>query len=256
MPPHPVLVIQHETGCPPGRLLAWAAEAGTALDVRRCHKGDPLPAGIDGHGGLIVLSGQMGVYEDAKYPWLPTVKSLVTQAVMKNVPFLGLCLGHQIAGLALGGRVAAHPHGRVRSIQEVIPASALADDPIMSSLRPHDPIVQWNADVLADAPGGSAVLSWDQWGQIQMIRFAPRAWGIQGHPEADAEIVAGWAQDWEVTGDLAARDRAREELLSEAAARDAELEARWAPVLRSFLALIRQPGDPPPEPVRESPSTD
>lgn len=254
--PRPVLVIQHETRCPPGRLRALAAEAGTALDVRRCHDGDPLPTDLEGHGGLIVLGGQMGVYEDAKYSWLPTVKSLVIQAVMKNVPFLGLCLGHQIAGLALGGRVAAHPAGRVRSIQEVIPAAALASDPIMSSLGPHDPLVQWNADVLADAPGGSAVLSWDQWGQIQMIRFAPRAWGIQGHPEADAQIVAGWAQDWEVTGDLAARDRAREALLSEAAARDAELEARWAPVLGSFLALVRQPGDPLPETLREYPSAD
>ncbi len=242
MPPHPVLVIQHEEGCPPGRLVTWAAATRTALDVRRCHDGDPLPTDLQDHGGLIVLSGHMGVYEDSKYPWLPTVKSLVIQAVLQHVPFLGLCLGHQIAGLALGGRVAAHPHGRVRSLQEVAPTPALSDDPIMSVLGPHGLIVQWNADVLADAPGGSVVLSRDQWGQIQIVRFAPRAWGIQGHPEAHAGIVAGWTQDWEVTADVAARDKAREEFIGQIRRHDAEVEARWAPVLRGFFDLTQRNG--------------
>ncbi len=114
MPNLPVLVVQHEEACPPGRLLRWAAEAGVSLDVRECHRGNALPASLRDHGGLIVLGGQRGVYDDVRHPWLVPAKSLVVQSVLHEVPFLGVSLGHQLAGLALGGR-GAGGLGRART---------------------------------------------------------------------------------------------------------------------------------------------
>lgn len=257
MPPHPVLVIQHEGGCPPGRLTRWAEKTGTLLDVRSYDRGDSLPSGLADHGGVVVLGGQMSVYDEAKFPWLVPTKSLVIQAVLQRVPFLGLCLGHQLAGLALGARVVAHPHGRVRSVQQLDPVAGTADDPIMAGLRRGDPLIQWNAEALSDPPGGSQILSYDRWGQIQIIRFGPRAWGVQGHPEADAAIVASWADAAGGAGPAGpgAGDDECASLLAEIAAADERIEATWAPVLARFFALTRRPReDPSPGSLRADPA--
>ncbi|MEP7159773.1 MAG: type 1 glutamine amidotransferase [Dermatophilaceae bacterium] len=239
MPRLPVLVVQHEPACPPGRLLGWAAEAGVILDVRECHRGDTLPASLWDHGGLIVLGGQRGVYDDVRHPWLVTAKSLVIQSVLHEIPFLGVSLGYQLAGLALGGRVAPHPYVKDFGVEAVTPTLEAAEDLLTAGLRQGDRWIQFNNDVISEAPGGSVVLARDRWGQIQIIRFARRAWGFQGHPEADAPMIARWGPIEPATPSEVDQ-RAAIVLAAEAQGRHA---APWAGVAGRFFALVTTPGD-------------
>ena len=239
MPNLPVLVVQHEEACPPGRLLRWAAEAGVSLDVRECHRGNALPASLRDHGGLIVLGGQRGVYDDVRHPWLVPAKSLVVQSVLHEVPFLGVSLGHQLAGLALGGRVAPHPYVKDFGVEALTPSPEAARDPLTADLRHGDRWIQFNNDVVSEAPGGSVVLARDRWGQIQIIRFARRAWGFQGHPEADAAMIARWSPIEPATpGGIDQRTVAV--IAAEAQVRHA---TPWAGVAGRFFALVTAPGD-------------
>ena len=61
----------------------------------------------------------MGANDDATSPWLPAVKELIREAAADGVPTLGICLGHQLATVALGGEVLPNPAGRQFGLQDV-----------------------------------------------------------------------------------------------------------------------------------------
>ena len=235
MPVRPVLVVQHEDACPPGLLDTWADRSGVAFDLRRCHRGEMLPASLAEHSGLILLGGEMGAYEDARYPWLTAAKSLVIQAVILNVPFLGLCLGHQLAAVALGGRVGPNPEGPRRGVFDVGLLPEAAADPLLAPLRPGAPLVHWNTDIVTTVPGGATVLARDAAGTVQALRFAEHAWGIQGHPEVTAAIVGAWGQEEPESAENA-------EAVRRVAAAEADLVATWAPVAARFLEATKRRG--------------
>ena len=56
--------------------------------------------------GLWVMGGSMNVWEEDKYPWLIDEKIAIRVKLFKDLkmPFLGICLGHQLVAEALGGK--------------------------------------------------------------------------------------------------------------------------------------------------------
>src|SRR4051794_37184949 len=100
-----VLVVQHQDDCPPALVGEWLVEVGCRLDVRRPYAGDALPETLAEHGALLVLGGSMGAADDADHPWLAPTKDLVRDAAGRRTPTLGICLGHQLIAVALGGEV-------------------------------------------------------------------------------------------------------------------------------------------------------
>jgi GMP synthase (glutamine-hydrolysing) len=173
----------------------WLAAAGTPLDVRRPYAGDALPDDLSGHAGLLVLGGEMGAYDDAAHPWLTAVKQLLATAADDGTPTLGICLGHQLAAVALGGEVGRAPQGQQIGVLQVGWTPAAHDDELMAAVAAADdaPAVQWNNDVVTVLPDGAVDLARTGDGLLQAARFAPRMWGVQWHPEAGAEIIGPWA---------------------------------------------------------------
>lgn len=184
------LVIEHETDCHPGYLgQEWRA-AGIGVTVCRPYAGDVVPEGAGGHDALVVLGGQMNCEQDDVAPWLPDTRSLIRTAVRAGVPTLGVCLGHQLMAVALGGAVVANPAGPTIGIRSL--ALTADADPLLAGLAGRE-VVHWNGDVVSRIPPGAQVLARGTDGAPQAIRFAPLAWGVQFHPEATPAIVESWA---------------------------------------------------------------
>lgn len=191
----PLLVVEHEAQCPPGWMGEWLAEAGLAIDVRRPYAGDSLPSGLADHCGLLVLGGEMGAYDDADHPWLSNVKELCRSAVAHGTPLLGICLGHQLVAVALGGEVAPAARGQQIGVLRAGWTAAAKEDRLFGSVAALDdaPAVQWNNDVVTRLPEGAVDLAHTEHGELQAARFAPSVWGVQWHPEAGEEIIGPWA---------------------------------------------------------------
>lgn len=226
-----VLVVQHQETCPPGRVGEWLTAAGVELDIRKPGAGEALPTDLSGHEGLVVLGGEMGCRDDETAPWLPAVRELIRTAAKGATPTLGICLGHQLATVALGGHVGRNPAGRTVGMFTVESRAGLSDDPVLAGAA-HAPVVQWNDDVVTGLPSGATALATNERGDLLLARLAPTVWAIQGHPEADRAIVSRWAEK-----DLDAAEVAT--VLAAVEAAQPAVDAAWRPVVTAFVGQLR-----------------
>jgi GMP synthase (glutamine-hydrolysing) len=236
-----LLVVQHEPDAPVAWLGEWWLEAGLTLDVVRGDLGQPVPAGLEegGHAGLVVLGGEMGANDDALHPWLGPTKELVRASVAAGSPVLGVCLGHQLASVALGGTAEPNPQGLTLGVVPVRLTEAGRDDPLLAG---SDGLaaVHYNEDVVTTLPPGATVLARLPDGMPQALRLGALAWGVQFHPETSPEVFEEWVRAAAPDG-LSARQR---EAVEAVRAAEAVLRESWPPFARRFADIVRSAGVP------------
>ena len=234
-----ILVVQPELDDPPHLFGTWLEEAGATLEVCHPYAGDAVPT-LDGYAGLLVMGGAMGANDDEVLEWIGPVKELIRDAVADGVPTLGICLGHQLMGAALGGRVTPNPRGQQVGLLAVGWTDAALDDRLFEGLATPRRGVQWNYDLVVEAPPSAVVLARTGDGEIQVARYAPSAWGVQLHPEVDEAIVGTWVTDSERT-ELADRGLDADQLILDILEARAELDQAWAPLAAGFADVVLGP---------------
>lgn len=171
-----------------------------SLEVASVYRGDALPS-ADSISGVVITGSAAMVTErldwsEASARWLAKIVEA------DHMPVLGLCYGHQLLAYALGGEVGPNPKGREMGTVKVTfhregaeaEATASGGEPaaifeagvfhahmshVESVLRPPQ-----DAEILADT-----VLD-----PHSVLRFGPRQWGVQFHPEFDREIMQGYLE--------------------------------------------------------------
>jgi GMP synthase (glutamine-hydrolysing) len=225
-----VLVVQHEDDDPIHLMGTWMSDVD--FTVCRPYDGDAVPASVDELDGLVVMGGAMGAHDDEKAPWLPAVRDLIRIAADARLPTLGICLGHQLCAVALGGEIEVNPKGRQLGLLDVGWTAEAADDELMGTLVGPCRAMHWNDDVVAELPPGAVRLATASTGEVQAARHAPHVWGIQWHPEVDHELVAMWAND----GGLDPVEKER--VLDDLARARGDLDTWWRPLAERFVEVV------------------
>jgi GMP synthase (glutamine-hydrolysing) len=225
-----VLVVQHEDDDPIHLMGTWMV--GVDIEVCRAHDGDAVPTSVDGYDGLVVMGGAMGAHDDEKAPWLPAVRDLIRRSADAGVPTLGICLGHQLCAVALGGEIVVNPQGRQLGLLDVGWTAAAVDDELMGGLMGPRRAMHWNDDVVVQLPEGATRLATASTGEVQAARHAPSVWGIQWHPEVDDTLVADWANE----GGLSPTEKER--LLDDLVRARGDLDEWWRPLAERFVELV------------------
>jgi len=231
-----VLAVQHEDDDPIHLMGTWME--GVELVVCRAFDGDAVPSSIDDYDGLVVMGGAMGAHDDEKAPWLPATRELIRLASAASVPTLGVCLGHQLSAVALGGEIEVNPKGRQLGLLDVGWTAEAVDDELMGELVGPRRAMHWNDDVVSRLPDGARQLATASTGEVQAARLAPTVWGIQWHPEVDDALVAAWATD----GSLSPTER--EQVLDDLVRSRLDLDAAWRPLAQRFAALVGADASP------------
>jgi GMP synthase (glutamine-hydrolysing) len=153
------------------------------------------------------------------------------------VPTLGICLGLQLAALALGGTVGRNPNGVMLGLLPVGWGCEVLLDPLVDRIAGEGRAVHWNQDVVLTLPAGAEVLARAPHGEVQVARLAPTVWGVQFHPEADAAVVAAWAAREGTL--LTGADLTAEQVIDQTTAARAELEQAWRPLAVAFARMVQ-----------------
>ncbi len=129
----------------------------------------------------------MSVEETDRHPALAIERDWIADAVHRNIPVLGICLGAQLLASALGARVgpAERPEIGFAPIEVLNPT-----DPILGGLAPSANVLHWHRDVF-ELPKGAQLLASSAQTENQAFRLG-NAWGVLFHPEADAALVEAW----------------------------------------------------------------
>ena len=234
----PVLVVQHLEPEGPA-LIADALDRlgrlGRPVDVVRVDRGEPLPADLSGHAGLVVMGGPMSAGSDDGFPTRQHEVELLRRAVSTSVPTLGVCLGAQLLAVAGGGTIERTGPPEI-GWGEVQLTDAVAGDPLFQGPVGTMTVLHWHGETFT-LPAGAVLLASSDRYDHQAFRLGECAWGLQFHLEVDAAAVQRFVDSF---GQDAEDPQA---ILREAPQRLARSEARRTQVLERFASLVAG-GDP------------
>jgi len=210
-----------------------AAGAGLSLsdvEVIRVFDDEPLPEPESVPG--VIVTGSSAMVTDRE-PWSEATARWLARAVALDKPVLGICYGHQLLAHALGGEVRHNPRGREIGTVDVKLNSHASTDPLFGRFAEllHLPVSHLQSVV--HLPAHASVLGTTALDPHHVVRYGAAAWGVQFHPEFDANIVRAYI-------DATRDEMQREGLDAEAIWHSATDTADGTFVLRHFAELVRK----------------
>lgn len=186
-----VLVLQHIEGGHPWFLGQLLRDRGGDWTPLRMDLGETPPP-VESYDALWVMGGAMQVWQEEEHPWLPGEKRFVRDAVERGLPFLGICLGHQLLAEAMGGVVGP------ATIPEIglFPVEVTADGQESHYFAGAHPgrALQWHTAEVKELPTQARCLARSEACGVQAMEVGPAAFSIQYHAEVAAGTLPAWCE--------------------------------------------------------------
>ena len=100
------IVLQHIKVEDPGYIKDLMLNDGWKLTTVELDEGDKIPPNINQFDAMLCMGGPMDTWMEDKYPWLIDEKKKIKNFVVDlKKPYLGFCLGCQLLGEIVCGKV-------------------------------------------------------------------------------------------------------------------------------------------------------
>jgi len=188
----PVAIFRHSPTEGPGYFAIFLEQQGIPWKLIAIDEGEKIPSTCDGFSGLCFMGGPMSVND--LLPWIEPVCTLIRDAVSRNVPVIGHCLGGQLMSKALGGSVTRNPTKEIGWGSANIEDTAIARDWLGNFAGKTGTVFQWHGETFS-IPAGATRLLTNALCANQMFALGPHL-GMQCHVEMTPEMIATWCEQW------------------------------------------------------------
>lgn len=153
-----------------------------------------MPASPDPFSGICLMGGTISVNDPL--PWITQSCHLIREAVARDIPIVGHCLGGQLMSKALGGQVTKNAvkeigWGQARTDRNDEAARWFGDSLTNDG---EATVFQWHGETFTIPPGATRILT-NRFCANQMFVLGPHL-AMQCHVEVTAEMIDSWNASW------------------------------------------------------------
>lgn len=186
----------HESFEAPGAIEIWAKQHNFETSYTRFYQNEKLPESVDGFDYLIIMGGpQSPATTTAECPYFNSKEEtdFIGKAIKQNKFVLGICLGAQLIGEALGAKFDHSPNREI-GVFELTLTDRAKGDPIFSIFPNKFLVGHWHGDMPGLTPT-TEVLATSKGCPRQIVRYAPKVYGFQCHFEFTTDAIEGMIQN-------------------------------------------------------------
>jgi GMP synthase-like glutamine amidotransferase len=189
-----ILVLQHIALEDPGYLKDLMQADGWQLTQIELDEGETIPEDLSGYDAMLCMGGPMDTWMEDEYPWLVEEKRRIHEWVVDmRKPYLGFCLGCQLLGEVLGGKVVQSEPPEI-GVLDIDMSAAAKSDPLFEEYPTTIKAVQWHSyevQGLESNPDVTVLASSDNT-RYQIFRYSDNAYAVQFHIEVRSDTVMQW----------------------------------------------------------------
>lgn len=147
---------------------------------------DNIPPNINYSGIVITGSPLMVTDLNLNSLW---INDWLLEKQDNGVPILGICFGHQLLTIINGGSVKNNGSGLIIGARTTNITIKAKEDELFGSLPASFKTFKTHNQSVQKLPPSAELLSTDNSGVVDAIRFSARSWGLQFHPEFNSDIM-------------------------------------------------------------------
>ena len=185
----PVLVLENHVPEHLAYLGTWLTKNNVDYVVFNADIDNEFPTSIEPYSALAVMGGAMS----ANDPLLSSkqVEILILQAMYRDIPVIGHCLGGQLMSKALGGTITTSPKPEIGWQHIDYVDNALTKT--WFGENPTDTVIHWHYETFS-VPNGATLLASSPACPNQAFAIGKHL-AMQFHIEIDREKVVSWVKD-------------------------------------------------------------
>ena len=189
-----ILVLQHIKIEDPGYIKDLMLADNFKLTTIELDEGDKIPKDLSQFDAMFCMGGPMDTYMEDKYPWLIEEKKKIKEFVVDlEKPYLGFCLGCQLLGEVIGGKVAKSKPAEI-GIMDIYLSINRKEDQLFNQFPDKIKSLQWHSYEVQGIESNKDVtlIGSSPVTKYQIFKYKNHAYGIQFHIEIKDTTVKEW----------------------------------------------------------------
>ena len=189
-----IIVLQHVNIEDPGYIKDLMLADGLNLTTIELDEGEKIPDDLSKFDGMFCMGGPMDTFMEKDYPWLIEEKKAIKEFVINlKKPYLGFCLGCQLLGEVLGGKVIKSNPAEI-GIMDVNFFRNKKEDNLFADYPEQIKALQWHSYEVTNLENNNNVtlIASSKTTKYQIFKYQNHAYGIQFHIEVKDNTVSDW----------------------------------------------------------------